>query len=376
MNAPTVPFFDISQQTRAIREELLTAVTNVVDSGAFILGPEVHQFETEFANYLNSRFALSCASGSDALLLALMALGVGPGDEVLVPSFTYYATASCVQRVGATPVFIDCDSSYNLSFDDLANKYSPNVKAMIPVHLFGQMVDMHRLQRWAAEAPKKVYIIEDCAQSMGAEWDGRPCGTWGDIGAFSFYPTKNLGGFGDGGMMTSQNPDFADRLKVLRVHGERKKYHHEVLGINSRLDSMQAAGLRIKLRRLKDYEAKRQAIAAKYFQCFEAAQLGDWVTLPVEVDKAKHVWNQYSVRVRDRERLMSHLQENGIGCNIYYPLPLHLQKSFAYLGYRRGDLLMSERISSEILALPIYPELPLESVERVVDSIRDFYRRG
>lgn len=369
-----VPFFDINKQTQEIRAEVLSAFANVVDSGAFILGPEVHAFEQEFSQHLNSRFSISCASGSDALLLALMALGVGPGDEVLVPSFTYYATASCVQRVGATPVFVDCDSTYNLSFEDLESKYSPNVKAIIPVHLFGQMVDMQRLQRWCAEAPKKMYLIEDCAQSMGAEWDSRACGTWGDLGAFSFYPTKNLGGLGDGGMMTTQNPDIADRIKVLRVHGERKKYHHEVLGVNSRLDSLQAAALRIKLRKLKEYEAARKRIAAKYEELFEQANLGESVQLPVVLDRGKHVWNQFTVRVRERERLMAFLAENGVGANIYYPLPLHLQKSFAYLGYRRGDLMMSERVSTEVLSLPLYPELQDAQVEIVVNTIRQFYR--
>src|SRR3989344_1828810 len=198
-----VAFFDVVQQTANIRAELLDAAARVIDSGAFILGPDVQEFEREFGEYVKSRFAISCASGSDALLLALMALDVGPGDEVILPSFTYYATASCVRRVGATPVFVDCDSSYNMSLDDLEQRLSPNTKAIIPVHLFGQMVDMRRVQKWAASVPQKIYVIEDCAQSMGATFDGRHCGTWGDVGAYSFYPTKNLGGYGDGGMMTA-----------------------------------------------------------------------------------------------------------------------------------------------------------------------------
>lgn len=370
----SVNFFDVSQQTKDLRAELLEAVTRVIDSGAFILGPDVHEFEKEFAHYIKSPNAISCASGSDALLLALMALNIGPGDEVLLPTFTYYATASCVRRVGATPIFIDCDPSYNMSLEDLEQRLSPHTKAIIPVHLFGQMVDMRRLQKWAASVPQKIYVIEDCAQSMGAALNGRMCGTWGDIGAFSFYPTKNLGGYGDGGMLSAQNPELADKLRVLRVHGERKKYHHEVLGINSRLDSIQAALLRVKLRRLEGYERARIEIADRYFRAFEQADLREHVTMPFVGDDRKHVWNQFTVRVRERESLVNHLKEQGVGCNIYYPLPLHLQKSFAYLGYKRGDLYMSEKVANEVLSLPMYPELPLEKVDRVVEAITSFYR--
>lgn len=369
-----VPLFDIKLQTAAIRNELMEAAARVIDSGAFILGPEVNDFEREFAEATQSRHAISCASGSDALLLALMALDIGPGDEVCLPSFTYYATASCVKRVGATPVFIDCDSSYNMSIDDLEQRLSPNTKAIIPVHLFGQMMDMKRLQRWVANVPQKVHVIEDCAQSMGASLEGRHCGTWGDIGAFSFYPTKNLGGLGDGGMMTAQSAEIADRLRVLRVHGEKKKYFHDVLGINSRLDSMQAAFLRVKLRHLDSYERGRIAIAERYLKAFEEADLFDYLTLPVVADDRKHVWNQFTVRVKNREQLIAHLAEEKIGTNIYYPLPQHLQKTFAYLGYKRGDLYMSEKLAGEVLSLPMYPEMALENVDRVVGSIRDFYR--
>jgi dTDP-4-amino-4,6-dideoxygalactose transaminase len=373
-NSKSVPSFDIKLQTENIRAELLEVAARVIDSGAYILGPEVNVFEQEFAAATQSRHAISCASGSDALLLALMALDIGPGDEVCLPSFTYYATASCVKRVGATPVFIDCDSTYNMSIEDLEQRLSPNTKAIIPVHLFGQMLDVKRLQSWVAGIPQKVHMIEDCAQSMGASFSGRHCGTWGDIGTFSFYPTKNLGGLGDGGMMTVQSAEINDRLRILRVHGEKKKYFHDVLGINSRLDALQAAFLRVKLRHLDSYERARAAIADRYLKAFEAANIFDFITLPIVLDDRKHVWNQFTIRVKNREQLISHLVEDKIGTNIYYPLPQHLQKTFAYLGYKRGDLYMSEKLAGEVLSLPMYPEMPLENVDRVVDSIRSFYR--
>ncbi len=368
-----IPLFSISEQTQSLKAELMKAIEGVVDSSGFILGNEGRALESEMASFCEAPYAVGCASGSDALLLSLMACGVGAGDEVILPSFTFFSTASCVQRVGATPVFVDVDSTYNMSLDQLESLFSPKTKAVIPVHLFGYMVDAKHLKAWVKQLPHKVFIIEDCAQSLGANCEGKKAGSFGDFGAFSFYPTKNLGGLGDGGLITVQDKNHYELLKSLRMHGETKKYHHTYMGINSRLDEIQAACLRIKLRNIADYEKKREQIAFKYNELFEAAGLDDHVTLPISYGERKHVWNQYTIRAKNRDRLRAFLTENKIGSNIYYPIPLHLQKSFAYLGYKRGDLPNSELIAYDVLSLPIYPEMPLEHVGHVVDFIKDFY---
>lgn len=374
-----IPLINVSEQNNALTAEIEQAIHSVVESGAFILGPEVTKFEDEFRSYTGVRHAVACASGTDALLLPLMAAGVGPGDEVLVPSFTFYATAGSVARAGAKPMFVDVDETYNVSLEDLARKITAKTKAVIPVHLFGQMADMPKLLeivRGAERGGQKISVVEDAAQSLGAAIQGKQTGLWGDYAAYSFYPTKNLGAMGDAGMMAALTDESAERLRMLRVHGSKVRYYHELIGVNSRLDSIQAAILRVKLRHLKSYEQKRAAIAAHYTKQFQASQLveKEAVRLPVQNPGAYHVWNQYTVRVKNRDGLRKYLADQGIGSEIYYPLAMHEQKAFAPYGCKRGDLPFTERLETEVLSLPMFPELRLEQVERVVVTIADFYR--
>jgi dTDP-4-amino-4,6-dideoxygalactose transaminase len=346
----------------------MAAIERLIDSSSFVLGQEVKSLEDEFKAYTGVNFPVSCASGTDALLLPLMALGIGPGDEVLVPSFTFYATAGSVARVGATPVFVDSDETYNISLEDLARKITPKTKAIIPVHLFGQMVDMEKLLKIAGSIP----VIEDCAQSIGAAFKGKQAGTWGEYGAFSFYPTKNLGAMGDAGMMSAKNAAGNELLNMIRVHGSKQRYYHELIGVNSRLDSIQAAILRIKLRHLPAYEEKRAALAHTYQQAFAAKNLAEEVRLPVVGGDRKHVWNQFTIRARKRDELKAALGEQKIGSEIYYPLPMHKQKAFAASG-SGVTLPLCDSLEKEVLSLPMYPEMPKENVARVVDAVAKFY---
>lgn len=373
-NAKPVPLIDVRAQNEPLKAEILAAVSQILDNSSFILGPEVKALEEEFQSYTGVKHAISCASGSDALLLPLMAAEIGPGDEVLVPSFTFYATAGAVARLGATPVFVDSDASYNLCLEDLGRKITPRTKAVIPVHLFGQMVDMPALQKIVAAAKQKIWVIEDCAQSIGAGFGGRQAGTFGDYGAYSFYPTKNLGAIGDAGLMSAANDDTADRLKMLRVHGSKQRYYHEIVGTNSRLDSIQAAVLRIKLRYLKTYEAKRTALAAAYNEAFRAAKLEGKVSLPVVEKGREHVWNQFTIRAVSRDALKKSLADRAIGSEIYYPLPMHKQAAFRPFLRGNEKLPMVDKLEAEVLSLPMYPELPVEAVARVVGAVADFYR--
>lgn len=375
-NPITIPLINVNQQNKALREEILAAIISVVDSGAFVMGPEVQKFEEEFKAYTSVKHAVSCASGTDALLLPLLAAEVGPGDEVLVPSFTFYATAAAPARAGAKPVFVDCDESYNISLEDLARKITPKTKAVIPVHLFGQMVDMQKLLEITKSAKQNICVIEDAAQSMGAAFKGKQTGLWGDFAGYSFYPTKNLGAMGDAGMMAALSDEGADRIRMLRVHGSKVRYYHDYIGMNSRLDSMQAAILRVKLKHLKSYEEKRGTIAAHYTKCFEATDLmkKEKLRLPVVLPERRHVWNQYTIRAKDREGLRAFLAEKGIGSEIYYPLCMHEQKSFAPYGAKKGDLPLSEKMEKEVLSLPMFPELELKKVEQVVGAIEEFFR--
>lgn len=369
-----IPLLDIHAQNSPLREEILAAFARIVDSGAFILGPEVKALEDEIQAYTKVKHSIACASGTDALLLPLMAESIGPGDEVLVPSFTFYATAGAVARVGAKPVFVDSDDSYNICLKDLAKKITPKTKAVIPVHLFGQMVDMEELAKVVEQATggRRIAVIEDCAQSIGAEFKGRGAGTWGHYGAYSFYPTKNLGAMGDAGLVSAADDADADKIRMIRVHGSKQRYYHEILGVNSRLDSLQAAVLRIKLKYLPEYERKRSAIAHEYQRAFSAAGLGEHVRLPVVGENRKHVWNQYTIRAKDRDALRAHLSQRGVGSEIYYPLPMHQQKAFAPAA--GGSLPVCEALEREVLSLPMYPEMPLSSPGLVVDAIRSFYR--
>ncbi|MCS7238805.1 MAG: DegT/DnrJ/EryC1/StrS family aminotransferase [Thermoguttaceae bacterium] len=369
-----VPFYDLTRQLKPLREEVLAALGRVWDSGAFALGPEVEQFEAEFAQYFGFPYAVGCASGSDALLLALMSLGVGPGDEVIVPSFTFFATASAVWRLGARPVFADIElESFNVCPDDVGSRVTARTRAIIPVHLFGQCARMDRIMEIARS--NGLAVVEDVAQAIGARWNGQVAGSFGEVGCFSFYPTKNLGGAGDGGMMVTGSAVLAERLRLLRCHGMSPRYYHQVVGINSRLDGFQAAVLRIKLRYLAEWEKRRAEKAAVYFALFEENRLADILVLPRPLPGAYHVWNQFVVRVPEgrRDCLREFLKNRGIGTEIYYPLGLHEQKCFASLGYRPEDLPNTFRASREVLALPIFPELTEEEQAFVVGAIAEYY---
>lgn len=363
-----IPLIDVHAQNAPLKKEVMAAIERLIDSSSFILGQEVKSLEDEFKAYTGVNFPVACASGTDALLLPLMALEIKPGDEVLVPSFTFYATAGSVARLGATPVFVDSDETYNICLKDLEKKIGPKTKAIIPVHLFGQMVDMEKLLKIAGKIP----VIEDCAQSIGAAFKGKQAGAWGDYGAFSFYPTKNLGAMGDAGMMSAKNADGNEKLNMIRVHGSKQRYYHELVGVNSRLDAIQAAVLRIKLRHLPAYEEKRAALAEAYQSAFAGKKLAEEVRLPVVGSERKHVWNQFTIRARERDELKAYLSEQKIGSEIYYPLPMHKQKAFAASG-AGVSLPVCDSLEKEVLSLPMYPEMPKENVARVVDSVAKFY---
>lgn len=384
-----VPLLDLKPQYHALKSELLTAIERVCASQMFILGPAVKQLEAEVAAYSDCKFGIGVSSGTDALLVALMALDIGAGDEVITTPYTFFATGGTVSRVGARPNYCDIDPrTYNLSaasvqrFIDeqcerrdhkLVNKATGGtVKALMPVHLYGQVADMDGLMAIAHRY--HLAVIEDAAQAIGAaDAEGhRACG-FGDIGCLSFFPTKNLGAFGDAGMCVANDPQLAEKLQILRVHGGKPKYYHAVIGGNFRIDELQAAVLAVKFRHLDAWSAARQRNAKYYDGAFSAAKLGERVTTPYAIPGARHIYNQYVVRVQDRDRLREHLTAAGVGTEIYYPVPLHLQKCFAYLGYSQGDLPESERAANETIALPIYPELTEAQLQYVVDTIAAFY---
>ncbi len=373
-NAATNPvaLLDVGRGNRPLREEFLEAMAAVIDSGRFLHGPEVKQLEESVAALSGARHAIGCASGSDALLLALMALDIRCGDEVIVPSFTFFATASAVWRLGAKPVFVDIDpQTFNLDPLAVSRAITPATKAIIPVHLFGQSADMDPLLAIARHTG--VAVIEDAAQAIGAAYKGHGVGSLGTIGCFSFYPTKNLGGFGDGGLLTTNDDRLAERLRLFAAHGMNPRYYHQVVGINSRLDTLQAAILNVKLRHLETWTAAREANAARYFQMFQRAGLSEKLGLPTAAVPGRHVWNQFTVRVTggQRDAVRGQLAQRGIGSEIYYPVPLHLQQCFAPLGGKVGDLPHTERAAQEVLSLPIYPELTADEQYRVVDSLTD-----
>lgn len=370
--AAAVPLLDINRGNQLLRKEILQAIVNVVDSGRFLHGPDVGRLEGSVAAVCDSRYAVSCASGSDALLLALMAFEVGPGDEVIVPSFTFFATASCVWRLGARVVFVDVDPvSFNIDPAKVEEAVTPATRAIIPVHLFGQCADMDPLLELARHNDLKV--IEDAAQAIGAEYRGHPAGSMGDVGCISFYPTKNLGGYGDGGMLVTSDESLTERLRRLAAHGMKTRYYHSLVGINSRLDSIQAAVLSVKLAQLGRWTTDRRANAQRYHELFSARQIDQHLILPRELPGRYHVWNQYTIRVPNghRDELRVKLTEHHIGSEIYYPVPLHLQECFRTLGYRRGSLPITERICQEVLSLPIFPELTAAEQDRVVDVIHE-----
>ncbi len=369
-----VPLFDTQRQHAELRDELLAALTRVCDSGRYILGPDCADLEKSLAAYCRVPHALGCASGSDALLLALMACDVGPGDEVIMPSYTFFATAGAAWRLGARPVFVDIDPlTYNIAPALIEAAVTPRSKAIIPVHLYGQCAEMAPIM--AVAKKHGLTVIEDACQAIGAEYHGQRAGAIGDIGCFSFYPTKNLGGAGDGGLLTCKSNDFADKMRILRVHGERQRYHHQLVGFNSRLDSLQAASLNVKLPHLDRWTTRRAANAARYHELFERAGLHEQIQLPTEAPHGRHVWNQYVIRVPGgrRDALREHLSARKIGTQIYYPVPLHLQECFTSLGIGPGSLPETERAAKETLALPIFPELTAEEQHAVVTAIASFY---
>jgi dTDP-4-amino-4,6-dideoxygalactose transaminase len=385
----TVPLLDLKAQFAQIRAEVMPVIEQVCAGQHFILGEHVRALEEEIARYCGASSGIGVSSGTDALLLALMALDIGAGDEVITSPFTFFATAGTITRTGARPVFCDIDpATFNLSTPavqafiegrcsvkggQLINRATGGrVKALMPVHLYGQSADMDPLMAVARQYGLKV--IEDAAQAIGSTYkNGKYAGTFGDVGCFSFFPSKNLGAFGDAGLCTTQDADLAERMRVLRVHGGKPKYYHALIGGNFRIDELQAAVLRVKLKYLDGWTQGRQRNAAYYDKAFAAAGLGGKVRTPLAVAGYRHIFNQYVIRVPKRDALRARLTERGIGTEIYYPVPLHLQQCFAYLGYREGDFPQSESAALETLALPIYPELTEGQLAHVVASVAEFY---
>ncbi len=369
-----VPLLDLRAGYQAIKEEVEAAVLETMEAQAFILGKRVQDFEAAIADYVGVEHAVGCASGSDALLLALMALEVGPGDEVITTPYTFFATAGAIARLRARPVFVDIDpETYNLDPNHLEAAITSATKAVIPVHLFGQCADMGAIMEICER--RGVPVVEDAAQALGARWQGTSAGAFGVCGCFSFYPSKNLGGFGDGGMVTTNDGEVARKLRALRTHGGTRKYYYEYVGMNSRLDAIQAVVLQVKLKRLQAYHEGRRRNADVYRVLFREAGLEGVVTLPRERAEAYHVYNQFVIRVPERDALKAYLKEAGVGTEIYYPLSLHKQPCFVELGYRPGDFPESEAAEKTALAIPVYPELTRDQLAWVVSSVRAFYER-
>jgi len=380
-----VPLLDLQAQYETIRDEVRGAVERVFDSQHFVLGAEVQALEEEIARYSQTKFAIGCASGSDALLLALMSCDVGAGDEVITTPFSFFATAGAIARLGAQPVFVDIDErTFNLDPSLVAAAITERTRAIVPVHLYGQCAEMDPLIELSRQGCRRtadkdvgapIPIIEDAAQAIGAEDRRRRAGSMGTIGCFSFYPSKNLGGAGDGGMLATNDLDHARRLHMLRVHGEETKYQHKVIGINSRLDALQAAVLRAKLPHLEEWTTGRQRKAQQYELMFLDAGLNEQIELSYVRSNARHIFHQFVIRVRDgrRDALRAHLRDRGVGTDVYYPVPLHLQECFAYLGYQEGDFPIAEAAAKETLALPVYPELTEEQQDYVVEAIANFF---
>ncbi len=372
-----VPLLDLKAQYATIRDEVQEAVDRVIESQYFILGPEVAALEEEVAAYCQCQHGIGVSSGTDALLVSLMAIDIQPGDEVITTPYTFFATAGSVARLGAKAVFVDIDPlTYNIDSAQIEAAITPRTKAIIPVHLYGQMADMDPIMDLAERYD--LYVIEDAAQAIGAEYKGRRAGSIGHLGCFSFFPSKNLGGIGDGGMVTSNDPGLADRVRLLRNHGYRPKYYNKVLGGNFRLDAIQAAVLRVKLNYLDEWTAGRQRNAATYRRLFAEAGLldgDDGLVMPRDAGFGRHIYNQFVIRSSRRDALKAYLKEHQIGCEIYYPVPLHLQECFADWDYGEGEFPFSEAAANETLALPIYPELSEMMLLRVVDVVRHFYGR-
>jgi dTDP-4-amino-4,6-dideoxygalactose transaminase len=367
-----VPLLDLSAQNGPLRDEILAAVAAVVDSQRFIGGPEVEGLERELAAMIGARHAIGVSSGTDALLVAMMALGTGSGDEVITPTFSFFATAGCVVRLGATPRLVDIDPvTFNVNVAAVERAITPRTRLIIPVHLFGLCTDMDPLVDIARV--RNIAIIEDAAQAIGARYGDRQAGTMGTFGCFSFFPSKNLGAFGDAGLVTTHDQALADRVRMLRNHGAEPKYFHKYIGGNFRLDALQAAVLRIKAPHLAGWTEFRRRNAARYDEMFRAARLDDVLTLPYEPANRYHIFNQYVIRAPRRDALKAHLEASGVSTEIYYPVPFHLQECFASLGYRRGEFPEAEAAAAEVLALPVYGELTEAQQQHVVERIAEFY---
>jgi dTDP-4-amino-4,6-dideoxygalactose transaminase len=367
-----VPLLDLKPQHSTIRSEIQAAIERVVESQHFILGPEVEGLEGEIESFCNVRFAIGVSSGTDALLATLMAIGVGPGDEVITSAYSFFATAGVIARLGARPVFVDIDpKTFNLESTEVGRKITSRTKAVMPVHLFGQCAAMDPILEVAKG--RGIHVIEDAAQAIGAcDKNGRQAGTIGDMGCLSFFPSKNLGAFGDAGMVITNDDHLAETVRVLRVHGAKPKYHHSLVGGNFRLDALQAAILRVKLKHLTRWTEMRRNSASRYRALFEKMGLSKRVSAPE--DSVGHIYNQFVCRFPDRDRLQSFLKERGVETEVYYPIPLPLQDCFRHLGYRAGDFPQAEGAARDSLALPIYPEITEEQQKYVVEKIREFYR--
>lgn len=368
-----VRLLDLEPQYQPLRAEILEAITRVCDSQRFILGPEVEALERELAAYLGVAGAITVSSGTDALLAALMALGIGAGDEVITSTFSFFATAGCIARVGAMPVLVDIDPvTFNLDPAAIRAAVTTRTRAILPVHLYGLCADMDPIMAIARSA--QVAVIEDAAQAIGATYKSRQAGTIGTVGCFSFFPSKNLGAFGDGGLITTNDPALAGEMRLLRNHGAEPKYFHKRIGGNFRMDALQAAVLRVKLPHLEQWTTKRQRNAERYGTLFESAGLTDRIRLPTAPADRRHIFNQYVIRVANRDRVRQFLDERGIGTEIYYPVPFHLQECFAGLRHRRGDFPHAEEAADSVLALPIYAELTGEQQSAVVAALADALR--
>ena len=364
----TVPMLDLKAQYEPLKDEMIAAVTEVLDSQWCVGGPKVAEIEEKVAAFSDCKFGVGASSGTDAILNSLMSLGVGSGDEVITTTFTFFATAGCIVRSGATPVFVDIDpKTYNISPASIEAAITEKTKAIIPVHLYGQVADMDAIMAIAQK--HNLFVIEDACQSIGAEYKGKKAGSFGDTGCFSFYPTKNLGGVGDGGMIVSNNPELAELMKINTNHGMKPVYHYRHIGGNFRLDAVQAAALLVKLPHLAGWSEKRQQNAAYYDEKFA----GSPVQTPYVCPDCVSIYHQYVVRVPSRDELFEHLKSKGVGSAIFYPIPLHLNECFKYLGLGEGSLPVAEQAAREVLALPIYPELTQEMLDEVVDSVLEFY---
>ncbi len=371
-SAVRVPLLDLAAQNGPLRDEILAAIARVADSNRFIMGPEVEGLERELAAMIGASHAIGVSSGTDALLVAMMALGIGAGDEVITPTFSFFATAGCVSRLGATPKLVDIDPiTFNVNVAAVERAITPRTKAIIPVHLYGLCADMEPLLVLARR--RGIAIVEDAAQSIGSRYGDRQAGAMGTFGCFSFFPSKNLGAFGDAGLVTTNDEGLAARVKMLRNHGASERYFHKYIGGNFRLDALQAAVLRVKAPHLAGWTEFRRRNAARYDAMFRAARLDDVLALPYEPANRYHIFNQYVVRAPKRDALRAHLEAAGVATEIYYPVPFHLQECFADLGHRRGDFPEAESAAAEVLALPIYGELTEDQQAHVVRRIAEFY---